>query len=87
MRCPEFIHCTPDEMEHYFSAIDRAWQQGPQLLARLNALGRSDQSWRRYAKAVQLKLKTLGYQLADANHYRRNYLGEQTNKGEQKNDR
>jgi len=87
MRCPEFIHCTPDELKHYFSAIDRAWQQGPQLLARLNALGRSDQSWRRYAKAVQLKLKTLGYQLADANHYRRNYLGEQTNKGEQKNDR
>jgi hypothetical protein len=85
MRCPEFIHCTPDELKHYFSAIDRASQQGPHLLARLNALARSDQSWRRYAKAVQLKLKTVSYQQADANGFRCNYLGEKQNAGGQGN--
>lgn len=87
MRCPEFIHCTPDELKHYFSAIDRASQQGAHLLTRLNALARCDQSWRRYTKAVQLKLKTLGYQQADANHFRCNQLGEKPNAGELGNGR
>ncbi len=85
MRCPEFILCTPDELKQYFSAIDRASQQGPRLLARLSALARSDQSWRRYAKAVQLKLKTLGYEQADSKHFRRNYLGGKPNTGGQEN--
>ncbi|QNI44586.1 hypothetical protein SynRCC2555_00798 [Synechococcus sp. WH 8101] len=85
MRCPEFIHCTPDELKHYFRAIDTASQQGPQLLVKLNSLASSDQSWRRYAKAVQLKLKTLGYQQADANLFRRNCLGEVLNMGGQDN--
>lgn len=81
MRCPEFMLCTPDELKHYFGAIDGASQRGPQLLLRLNALARSDQSWRRYAKAVQLKLKTLSYQQSDANWFRRSCLGEDLNMG------
>jgi hypothetical protein len=69
---PEFMHSPPDELRSSFELIDRAAHKADLLKPALQSM--PDPKGHR--QLLDDAVKELRYQQADANHFRKHYLGE-----------
>tara|TARA_R100001443_G_scaffold47372_1_gene60024 strand:- start:3388 stop:3987 length:600 start_codon:yes stop_codon:yes gene_type:complete len=72
----EFVSATPEELKESFSLIYQAKEDGEQIQKELKSLVFDNKELAPILELVIKANKEINYQYIDANHFRKNFLGE-----------